>query len=270
MGLTAGIIGGGVLSAAGQLVGSQSAASAQEKSASAATNAQLAMFGITRASLAPFIQGGQSAYGDLFGTAAKAGSNSVWVGPGGATKTLAYNAASPGKGWTLKTAGKAPVKATSGIIGDLTKPITMDQATLEQTPGYQWTLGQGEKSVENGLAARGLGQSGAAIKGAEQYATGLASQTYQQQFQNALTNKQNAYNMLIGGASLGENAAASQGNAATSVGGQIGSNAIGAGNAAAGADISGANAATGVSNSLVNALLLQNQLGRSTQTGGLY
>lgn len=270
MGITAGIIGGGALSGLGQIFGSQSAAKAQTSAANAATQAQLAMFGVTRASLAPFIKSGTAAYNELFGTPRTAATPSVWVGPNGQTKSLAYNAPSPGAGWTLKTKGQAPVAARPGAIQDLIKPINIDQAALEQTPGYQWTLGQGEKSVENSLTARGLGQSGAVIKGAEQYATGLASQTYQQQFQNALTNKQNEYNMLFGGAQLGESAAAGQAGAATAVGGQIGSNIIGAGNAQAGADIAGANAATGISNSLVNALLVQQSLGRSSATGGLY
>ena len=34
------------------------------------------------------------------------------------------------------------------------------QATLEQTPGYQFTLAQGLKSTQNAAAARGLGVSG--------------------------------------------------------------------------------------------------------------
>jgi hypothetical protein len=52
------------------------------------------------------------------------------------------------------------------------------QKTLEGLPGYQFTLGQGLKSVQNGAAARGLANSGAALKGAAGYATGLANSTY--------------------------------------------------------------------------------------------
>lgn len=267
MGIAGAIIGASVLSAGAQIFGSQSAASAQEKAASAATQAQLAMFGITRASLAPYIGAGNKAIADLFGTA---GTNEQWRNAAGATAVRPYGAAAPN---LVKAGYKEISKGTPGTPGqlnDLLKPINIDQATLEQTPGYQWTLGQGEKSTENSFAARGLGQSGAAIKGAEQYATGLASQTYQQQFSNALANKQFAYNALTGQEGLGANAAAGVGSAATSTGSSVGGNIIGAGNAAAGADIAGANAATGVSNSLVNALLVQQGLGRSAQSGSLY
>src|SRR5882762_376786 len=81
-------------------------------------------------------------------------------------------------------------------LTDLTSPITMDQATLEATPGYQFNKTQGLKAVQNSAAARGLGVSGAALKGAATFATGLADSTYQQQFSNAQTNQANAYNRL--------------------------------------------------------------------------
>ena len=60
-------------------------------------------------------------------------------------------------------------------LTELTSPIApppaMTQADLEATPGYQFTLSQGLKAVQNSAAARGLGLSGAALKGATDYAT---------------------------------------------------------------------------------------------------
>lgn len=93
---------------------------------------------------------------------------------------------------------------------------TMEQ--LEATPGYQFTLEEGLKAAQNSYAAQGLGQSGAAMKGAEQYATGLASQTFQQQFQNYLTQQSQKYNMLMGGSQVGANAAAGLGQISSQVG----------------------------------------------------
>jgi len=115
----------------------------------------------------------------------------------------------------------------------LTSPIVMDQATLEQTPGYQFTKTQGLKAVQNSAAARGLGVSGAALKGAANFVTGLADNTYQTQFNLENTNRTNTFNRLQALVSTGENAAAQTGvlgaNAAnTTAGAQIG-----AGNAAA-------------------------------------
>jgi hypothetical protein len=105
-------------------------------------------------------------------------------------------------------------------------PPQMTQAELEQTPGYQFTRDQGLKAVQSSAAARSLGVSGAALKGAAGYATGLANQTYKDQFniaqqrfsdvlglntaqQGNLTNQFARVSNLTG---LGENAAAQTGN----------------------------------------------------------
>lgn len=141
----------------------------------------------------------------------------------------------------------------------LTAPVTMDQAALEKTPGYQFNLAQGEKAAQNSAAARGLGTSGAAFKGAERFATGLADSTYQNQFNNAVTNQTNSYNRLLQLAGLGENAAAGVGNAATTTGQGIASNTIGAGNAQGAAAISQGNGISSAAQSIPNGLLT-NQL----------
>ena len=95
-------------------------------------------------------------------------------------------------------------------LTDLTSPIVMDQATLEATPGYRFNLSQGLKAAQSSAAARGLGLSGAAIKAASGYATGLADSTYQQQFANENTNRTNAFNRLYQATGLGQSAAAGQ------------------------------------------------------------
>lgn len=67
------------------------------------------------------------------------------------------------------------------------------QADLEATPGYQFTKQQGLKAVQNSAAARGLGVSGAALKGAATFATGLSDQTYNTRFQQ----QQDAYKTYL-------------------------------------------------------------------------
>lgn len=47
-----------------------------------------------------------------------------------------------------------------------------------QDPGYQFRLEQGNQALERSLAARGMGQSGAALKAAQEYGQGLADQSY--------------------------------------------------------------------------------------------
>ncbi|MCJ2039548.1 hypothetical protein MKK55_11435 [Methylobacterium sp. J-059] len=132
-------------------------------------------------------------------------------------------------------------------LTDLTSPIVMDQAAVEQTPGYKFNLSQGLKAAQNSAAARGLGLSGAAIKGATNFATGLADSTFQNQFNNAVTNQSNAFNRLMSTTALGSSAAAQQASANQSTGQNLASTAIGAGSAQAAAAMSGANAVgTGV------------------------
>lgn len=159
------------------------------------------------------------------------------------------------------TSGQNALNTLNGQLPTLTSPITMDQATLQRTPGYQFNLTQGLKSVQNGAAARGLGNSGAAMKGAASYATGLADSTYQNQFNNANINQTNAYNRLMGISQLGENAAAQTGAYGTQTAQNIGNNTIQGGNATAAGYLGAANS---LSNG-VNNYLMYNAL-----TNGLY
>lgn len=152
------------------------------------------------------------------------------------------------------------------------------EAQLQQTPGYQFNLTQGLKATQNSAAARGLGSSGAAMKGAAGYATGLADSTYQNQFNNALSSWQNNYNSLMGQAQLGENAAAQTGAYGTQTASQMGQNTIGAGNASAAASMATGNALTSAANTIPAAMMYSNLYGSqnglygapASGTGGLY
>ena len=157
------------------------------------------------------------------------------------------------------------------------------QNFLADTPGYQFTLTQGLKATQNAAAARGLGVSGAALKGASNYATGLADSTYQQQYNNAsnnLTQANNTFQGLFGDygtqASLGENAAVGAGNQGQAASTNNSNLLTSEGNAQAASSIAQGNAATsgatGIGTALQGAqnnLLLQNYLGTSgSQYGG--
>lgn len=133
--------------------------------------------------------------------------------------------------------------AGQGALTGLNRFLSGDPATvqaqLESMPGYQFTRTQGLKAVQNGAAARGLGVSGAAQKGAAQYATGLADSTYGNQFSR-----------MLDLARLGESAGAQTGSFGTQTASNMGNNLLGAGNAAAGGIVGGANAASGALGSL--------------------
>lgn len=145
----------------------------------------------------------------------------------------------------FQIAGQTANNMLMTALPTLTAPITMDQATLETTPGYQFTKQQGLKATQSSAAARGLGTSGAAEKGAATYATGLADQTYQQQFANANTNKTNAFNFLMGPIQTGESAAAQTGSMGTTAAQGVAQNTTNGGTAIAAG-------LTGAGNSLVN------------------
>lgn len=148
----------------------------------------------------------------------------------------------------LPTVGLSPgqAQAAAGSPASSAAPGAPDFSAelhaLEATPGYQFTRSQGLKSVQNGAAARGLGISGAALKGAADYATGLAQNTYQANLLNPLSSL----------ASLGENAAAQTGKLGTEGTASAGAGIVGAGNAQAAGLIGGANAIGGAANNLAN------------------
>lgn len=169
-------------------------------------------------------------------------------------------------------------------------------AALEQTPGYQFALDQGLKATQSGAAARGLGVSGASMKGAAGYAQGLASQTYQQQFQNQLSLATGAQNLgtqmlnLSGSAlnlntgqqgqiqnqagrlqaiaALGESAAAQTGSIGATLAGNAGNYLQQAGLAQAAGTTGVANAVTGGVNNYLGYNALQSYLGANQGTGG--
>ena len=214
----------------------KSAAAQQAAAAQTAEQQQAAMFQQVQQNLSPFMQGGQTA--------------------------LTAQQALTGTG-----AGGNP----------LTAPLTAQfQPTMEQlqkTPGYQFSLDQGLKATQNSYAGQGLSASGAAMKGAANYAEGLAGTTYQQQFQNYLTQNAQINNILQGQVNTGANAAAGLSNAgvqSTALGNQAlmsgaaasAAGTVGSANAAA----AGLTGATGALGSAATNYAMINML----QKGGMF
>lgn len=223
--ISAGVIAGG-LSAAGGLasgiIGSSAATDAANVQAQAANHAadlQFKEFGIARNELKPYTINGRNALTDL------------------RRLTGSYYGGNP-------------------LTAPLTKPFQPTMAQLARTPGYQFTRQQGLLATQNSFASQGLGSSGAAMKGAANYAEGLASTTYQQQFQNYLGQNQQIYNMLYNQAGLGESAASMTGNQAVQTGANVGNLITGGAAATAGGIVGSANAITGGISSLANAGML--------------
>lgn len=168
IGTTLGVVGGGLASAGIGAAASTSAANTQANAATTAAqlqyqaqqnalNQQMQMFGVQQANQAPFLQAGQAAVGTLAKDVMQ---------PGG-----------PFQPWT----------------GQFTAPTAAQAA---QTPGYQFALQQGLGALQANAAARGTLLTGGTGQALEQYAQGLASNTYQQTYNNALTQYQTAYNQF--------------------------------------------------------------------------
>jgi hypothetical protein len=249
-------IGGSMISADA----SKSAAKTQANSAAAAELQQAAEFQQTRADIAPFRQGGQQGLTELLNQMPGLDAN--------------YNNGNPYSGNMIYNGGK---------------PFDMSTAGVEDTAGYKFNMDQGLRATQSAAAARGLGVSGAALKAAGGYASGLADSTYQNQANNYYAGAQNyqagqvnasnayyagannyyagqtnAYNKLFGTAGLGESAASQTGTLGqqaatnqtaliTGAGNSIASGQIGAGNAISGG-------LTGAANSLSNTALMNKLL----------
>jgi hypothetical protein len=225
------VIGGGL-----SYMGSQNAADAQRDAAerSAAVQKEMAdksiaaqreMFDIGRTDLQPYRESGVTAQNQLF----------QLLGLGGDTTAPEY--------------------------GKYTKDFGMSDFTTD--PGYQFRLDQGMKALNASAAAKGMGMSGANIKGAIGYGTDMGNQYYQQAFNNYQTNRANRLSPLMDFTRLGQASAAGSaaqagalganlGNTYSNLGTNLGKAATDAGAATAGGYVAGGNAINSTIGSLGN------------------
>lgn len=274
----AGAIGGAAISSSA----SKSAASTQADAANNAAQLQEKQWEQTQSNLKPYMNLGSASISPLLqamgynvtvnngasGTAGQIlGSASGMLGSGIAGQMSGpLSAASQALGAASGTDSSSPTYTFNGI--DSSNPLQQrfsapTEADAQATPGYQFTLNQGLKSVQNSAAARGLGTSGAALKGASTYATGLADSTYNDVYNRALQTFQTNYNSaannvnrLQGLVSNGQNAAATNGSLGASTANSVGNTLTSAANATASGTVGSANALSGALNSVgSNAML---------------
>lgn len=231
---------GGIASLGGALIGSSASSSAASQQQAASLNAQknaVATQNYLNAAEQPYVQAGGTALENLQASLGEGG-------PG--TNLLAAN----------------------GINGLTFQPT---QAQLEATPGYQFAMNQGQQGVANSNAAQGRGVSGAALKGAANYAQGLAEQTYMNQdqiFQNNLGNVLNPLQAMTG---VGQQALGVESGNNTNLTGQTNQLIQSAGAQGAAGTIGSANALAGGLNGIGNSALnygLYNQILGGNGAGG--
>lgn len=221
--LTASVIGAGVSAGGSILSGimgnsaSKKAADAQVQAAQIASNTEQNMFNQTQQELAPYTGAGTNALSAL--------QKVLGIGPGGGGATNPM----------LQMLGIGPNGQPTGA--------GINPASFEGSPGYQFQMEQGNQAITNANAQGGIG--GNALKALQGWGQNTANQGWQQY----LNNVSGGYNTLTGNldrlVSGGQSAAGGIGNAAMSLGSEIGGNQLGAGQAKASGIIGGANALTG-------------------------
>lgn len=108
-----------------------------------------------------------------------------------------------------QAAGSTAANNLTNILNTPFQAPTLAQA--EQTPGYQFTLGQGTQAINENAAANGTLLSGNTGVALQNYGQGLASTTYQQDYQNALNTYQANANTALQGTQLGQSSTAELG-----------------------------------------------------------
>lgn len=213
LGIGWGILGAGLLGAAGSVVGAGEQASGQQ----AAAGTQQSMFNTIVGQQQPFMQAGYgatTALNQLLGT-------SPTTGPGG-------------------TAGGTGLPG-----GYMTQTFQPTQAQLNAYPGYQFALNAGGQATRN-ADTPGVGAlSGPALKDLTNFNVGTANQYYGNYFNQFQQQQSNIFGRLSAIAGLGQNAAANTGTAGT----QLGTGIAQAGAAAAGSQAAGT---VGATNSIAN------------------
>lgn len=141
-----------------------------------------------------------------------------------------------------------------GPGGALTDKFNFDPSQIANNPNYQFVLQQGTDAVQKSAAAKGGLFSGGTMKAIDQYSQGLATQTINDAYSQALntfqTNHNNMFQGLTALTSIGQNA---ENQYQGAIGQRLNAN-VAAGNAYTGAGNAQAAGILGAGNSWQNAL----------------
>lgn len=265
--------------AATQAQSSEYAANLQEQEAANALNFEQQQWATTQANEAPFIGAGQGAtttLENLLGIQPPAsapatnvptapvavnGAPAAPVGVAGGTPSNLGTLAAAGGPIAAPTVGPSiarptanvpgsPVDATGGpgtpgwgsLLasypgGSFTAPTAAQAAA---TPGYEFTLQQGEQALQRSAAAQGNLLTGGTAKDLIGYGQGLASTDYEQAYNNALNsyntnynvwaqNQANEFNRLAAVAGFGQTSAGTLGQLGAQTAGTVSNTSLGAG-----------------------------------------
>jgi len=116
----------------------------------------------------------------------------------------------------------------------LPEAFKYDPNSMYQDPGYAFRMEEGMNALNRSMAARGLGVSGANVKGALKYGQNLGSQEFgaaygraMDEYNSRLNRANTGYNRLASMAGVGQTATSNLGNASNAYGTNVGNIAMG-------------------------------------------
>lgn len=155
-------------------------------------------------------------------------------------------------------------EAGKNALATLVEKIASGPGDYTKSPGYDFRLKEGQRTIENSAAARGSVLSGATLKGLTKYGQEYASNDYD----NFLRRYYESLNPLQSMAGLGQSSSAQTAALGASTGNSIANQFANIGNAQAAGAINSANSIAGGINSGVNNALAGYNAWRSMQSNG--
>lgn len=142
------------------------------------------------------------------------------------------------------------IDSNAADYGSLMRDFT--GADLQNEPGYQFGLNEGQKAIDRRAASGGGYFSGAALKAAQRFGQDYAGTKFNEAFNRDTSNKTNKFNRLTGLISPGQTAANQVNEGGQSYANQVGSNLTNNANAQGAAGIAQSNAWTNSLSQLAN------------------
>jgi len=185
----AGAVGGAALSASAQKKAAKTAAQAQQETAAQNNALQQQIYNQNKATLSPFVNTGTQASSainallGLGGPAPTVGAPTDQQQPRVMPWNALYDSVDGAGRYAPRTIGMGYL-GNEPAVTNSALPATPQQTTqtyqnafdnYRNSTGYQFRLGEGQRSLDNSYASRGVGQSGAAAKAALQYGQNIAS-----------------------------------------------------------------------------------------------
>lgn len=137
--------------------------------------------------------------------------------------------------------------------------------SLQDDPGYQFRMDQGQKALEASAAARGGLMSGNMGQALAQYGQDYASNEYQNAYNRFTNNQSQRFNRLSSIAGLGQTANGQLAQSGMNAANNIGQDAMGGANAGAAGMIGSANAwggaLSGIGNNAMNGVMMNKYMG---------